>query len=83
MAGLIVFGFSFITTSVFASTPSPSVTYQAQVQNIGWQKAVSDGATAGTIGKGLRLEAIKISLNNLPQGLSGGIQYRLFVNCSG
>lgn len=34
--------------------------YQAHVQNIGWQSPVYDGATAGTAGKSLRLEALKI-----------------------
>ena len=37
--------------------------YQAHVQNIGWQKAVYDGEMAGTTGKSLRLEAIKIDFN--------------------
>lgn len=38
-----------------------SISYQAHVQNIGWQKKVSNGATAGTTGQGLRMEAIQIS----------------------
>lgn len=39
-----------------------SVSYQTHVQNIGWQGIVKDGATSGTVGKGLRLEAIKINI---------------------
>ncbi len=34
--------------------------YQAHVQDIGWQGEVYDGATAGTTGKSLRMEAIKL-----------------------
>ena len=53
------------------------VSYSTHVQNIGWQTAVQDGATAGTSGQSKRLEAIKISLPN--QGYSGGIQYRTHI----
>ena len=56
---------------------SALVSYSTHVQNIGWQTAVQDGATAGTSGQSKRLEAIKISLPN--QGYSGGIQYRTHI----
>uniref|UniRef100_UPI001A9A580C Ig-like domain-containing protein n=1 Tax=Clostridium akagii TaxID=91623 RepID=UPI001A9A580C len=46
---------------------------QTHVENIGWQTPVSDNAEAGTDGKSLRVEAIKIALENLP-GYS--VQYR-------
>lgn len=36
------------------------INYCGHVENVGWQGWVKDGATAGTTGKGLRLEAIKI-----------------------
>ena len=39
----------------------PNISYQAHIQNIGWQNIVSNGAIAGTLGKDLRIEAIKIS----------------------
>ncbi len=39
--------------------------YQAHVQNIGWQDPVRDGMTAGTTGRALRLEALKV---NPPEG---------------
>jgi len=39
-----------------------SVIYQAHVQNITWQEVVKNGEIAGTTGKSLRLEAIKIFL---------------------
>ena len=52
--------------SVSADTPkSPdvgSVSYTAHVQDIGWQRSVSDGATAGTTGRSKRIEAIRVSL---------------------
>ena len=34
--------------------------YQAHVQNIGWTDEVTEGYTAGTTGRGLRMEAVKI-----------------------
>ena len=46
-----------------AAAPAQSATglvYSAHVQNIGWQASVSDGATAGTTGKSLRMEALRI-----------------------
>ena len=39
----------------------PNISYQAHVQNIGWQNPVSNGGIAGTTGQDLRIEAIKIS----------------------
>jgi uncharacterized protein YjdB len=51
----------------------PSVVYTSQVQDIGWQDPVADGATSGTVGESKRLEAIKISLQN--SLYSGGITY--------
>jgi len=45
------------------------IIYEGHVQNIGWQKAVSDGQMEGTVGKALRLEALKIKLSNAPHGM--------------
>ena len=54
----------------------PGVTYQTQVQSIGWQGLVNDGALSGTVGKSKRLEAIKINLTGtLPVGAN--IQYEV------
>lgn len=44
------------------SSLSGSITYQAHVQNVGWQAWVSDGELSGTTGKALRLEALRIAL---------------------
>ena len=41
-----------------------SLTYRAHVSNVGWQGAVSDGATAGTTGRGLALEDLKLSIDS-------------------
>ena len=39
-----------------------SCSYQTHIQNVGWQDWVVDGATAGTTGQSLRVEAVQISL---------------------
>ena len=54
-----------------------SVNYTTHVQNVGWQSYVKNGAMAGTSGKSLRIEGIKIKLSNTP--VAGGIQYRTHV----
>ena len=48
------------------------------MENIGWQGLVADGAMSGTSGQALRLEAIKIALNN-PE-YAGGIEYSTHGN---
>lgn len=50
------------------------ITYSAHVQNIGWQEWKLNGERAGTSGKSLRLEAIKIALTN--SGMKGDVEYR-------
>lgn len=40
--------------------------YQVHVENRGWMSPVSDGNFAGTSGESLRVESIRISLENLP-----------------
>lgn len=40
------------------------ITYEAHVENIGWQSHVLEGNEAGTTGKALRMEAIKIDNKN-------------------
>ena len=54
-----------------------NVSYTTHVQNIGCQKSVVDGETAGTSGQSLRLEGIKISLDN--DEYDGDIEYRTHV----
>ena len=54
-----------------------SVGSQAHVQNVGWQNKITDGNISGTVGKSLRLEAIKLSVEN--QSCSGTIKYQTHV----
>lgn len=49
-----------------------SVNYATHVQNIGWQDYVYNGATAGTEGQALRLEAMAI---NVDSDLDLGVRY--------
>lgn len=53
----------------------PEISYSTHVENIGWQAKKYNGELAGTEGKSLRLEAIKINLNYA----LGGIQYQTHV----
>jgi hypothetical protein len=59
----------------------PRVRYSAHVENIGWRPFVENGATAGTTGQALRLEALRIALEGAPPGAS--IKYRLHVQNKG
>jgi beta-N-acetylglucosaminidase/uncharacterized protein YjdB len=60
-----------------SSLANPSVSYSTHVQDYGWLNAVNDGKASGTEGQAKRLEAIKISLDNVPY--SGGISYSTHV----
>ncbi len=53
------------------------ISYTTHVENEGWQSAVSNGETAGTIGKSLRLEGIKINLENADY--DGSIEYATHI----
>ena len=64
--------FSIIKTE---QVVTPSVEYSVHVQDKGWTDYVSNGTTAGTTGKSLQMEAIKIKVN----GMSGDIVYRTHV----
>lgn len=54
-----------------------SIVYQSHVQNIGWQGWKSDGELSGSEGKSYRLEAIRIKINNLPEGIR--VAYRTHI----
>ena len=41
--------------------------YRAHVQGVGWQPWRRDGQTAGTTGKGLRVEAVQVRLVQGPE----------------
>ena len=53
------------------------VTYSTHVQDIGWQNWKKDGEKAGTEGRLLRIEAMKISLINATDNIR--IKYRVHV----
>jgi len=53
------------------------VIYQTHVQQEGWQNFVCDGEVSGTSGKSLRLEGIKIQLDNMKY--NGGIEYKTHI----
>lgn len=57
------------------------VSYNAHVQSKGWQSFVSNGAMAGTTGKSLRVEAVKINLVGAPAGAS--VSYKAYVQKTG
>lgn len=59
----------------------PNVNYQTHVQEIGWQGFVRNGESAGTSGKKLRLEAIKINLSDA--ALAGNIEYSTHLQSIG
>ena len=56
----------------------PHVSVAAHVSNVGWLGTVSDGATAGTTGRSLSLEAVKVSLSNAEA--SGSIEVNAHVS---
>lgn len=64
------------TGSGLSYYPKASLSYKAHVQNVGWQDAASDGATAGTTGRALRVESISMTLNSQ---FSGGVKYNAHV----
>lgn len=55
----------------------PTVKYQSHVQNIGWMSVLKNGGIAGTTGKSLRMEALKITLNHKKKSM---INYRTHVS---
>lgn len=67
---------NLIDTATGNALTGDHIKYQTHVQNIGWQNPVTGGYEAGTHGQGLRVEAIKISLENMPDY---SIQYRAHV----
>ena len=53
------------------------VEYTTHVQNVGWQPYMTNGMMAGTSGCSLRLEGIRIKLNN--QKYNGTVLYRTHI----
>ena len=59
----------------------PIIKYQSHVQNIGWQKSVEIGEISGTENRSLRVEGIKIIINN--DVYDGSIEYQSHVQDKG
>lgn len=55
--------------------------YQAHVSNIGWMDTVNEGNTAGTTGRALGIEALRIELDNAQY--EGDIEYSVYVKGEG
>ncbi|PCE13386.1 hypothetical protein AUC47_08910 [Microbacterium sp. SZ1] len=47
---------------MWSSCPEVKIKYSAHVQSIGWMETKSSGQTAGTTGRGLGIEALRISV---------------------
>ncbi|MDO4796731.1 MAG: hypothetical protein Q4A01_01790 [Coriobacteriales bacterium] len=56
-----------------ACVVATNLTYTTYVQGSGWQQSVSSGKTAGSVGKGRRIEGLQLFLD--PASEDGGIEY--------
>lgn len=63
------------TSTSTSTTQTATVTYCSHVQDIGWMGWQTNGATSGTTGRNLRVEAFQMKLS----GVSGNISYRAHV----
>src|SRR5699024_8994212 len=59
----------------------PKVNYQTHIQTIGWQNPQANGSIAGTVSKGLRMEALRLNVTDTP--LPGNIEYSSHVQSIG
>ena len=57
---------------------SDLISCSAHVQNLGWLPSVNEGSVAGTTGRGLRMEALRVSLG--PSAASGSVEMRAHVS---
>ena len=77
---LVKKGTAFDVGSEAFVTSDLAVSYQTHIQGIGWQASVKDGAVSGTVGKSLRLESVKINVDNVALNkMTGGVQYQTHV----
>ena len=67
--------------TVKTNAATPSVVYAVHSQNIGWMDETRDGNTAGTTGRSLRAEGLRIRLDNAPY--AGDIVYRSHIQNRG
>ena len=81
MGCFTVTAFAMPNPTSIITYPSVGVQYSAHVQDIGWMPFVSDGQTAGTTGRSLRMEAFTANLTNVSAG--AGISYSVYVQDKG
>ncbi len=65
-----------VNVNIARAAGVPAISYSAHSRTVGWGKKVSGGKTAGTTGKGLRMEAIRINLKYKGKSM---IKYRAHV----
>ena len=70
-----------IPASITIKKPEQNIAYTTHVESIGWQKYTKNGGMAGTSGRALRLEGIKIKLENPEYG--GDVEYRTHIESIG
>lgn len=63
-------------SSVPAFISVPALTLQAHVATLGWMNPVGNGGVAGTTGRSLAIEALKL---NISSSVSGGMEYSAHV----
>lgn len=63
----------------FLAYNTATISYKCHVQDVGDMQAVSNGATCGTIGRGLRMEYLDVKLS----GVSGGIKIQGHIEGDG
>lgn len=77
---LVCIPFSQVATKVEAAG-APRVFYQVSIQKQGWQGYVENGQTAGTTGKRLSIEAVRLTLTTPP--VPGDLSYVSLVENRG
>ena len=73
----IIFFILMLFVIPFVKVNAADISYQTHVQNYGWLNYVSNDEQSGTTGQSLRLESLKIKLDN--QEYSGNVEYRAHV----
>ena len=64
-------------TPIAPTVTGQQVVYRTHVQNVGWQPYVANATMSGTSGRSLRLEGLRIKLNN--QKYNGTVLYRTHI----
>ena len=73
---LVAAGTAAVSSAAFQKKPM-AIEGRAHVQNVGWMGWAENGATIGTTGRGLRVEALNLKVTN--SDYAGSIEYRAHV----